>query len=202
MIVKNKNMSYKIKKSKQNFWSAHSRLLVLSIVVILISSLFAGLYYLRSDDGPLSQEQATKADDDINYSPPSENDLQKNDELKASIAKNQSDVVPSPDTKNTSSGLKKVKPEIIKGEVYAGNVEVTSRVPGIFENSGTCTLRLTKGSKQIEQIKQASQNVSEMSCGLIKIPKTSLSKGVWVATVVYSSSKAQGISDKLNVEVK
>ncbi len=97
---------------------------------------------------------------------------------------------------------KKVTPIITAyGYTAAGGVEVGSRVPGIIENGGTCTLVVEKDGKQITQTKKSTDNVSETSCGFISITADKFSSGTWTAQVNYSSKKARGSSESVNIEI-
>jgi hypothetical protein len=75
-------------------------------------------------------------------------------------------------------------------------------VPGIYEEGGTCTLILTKGSQRATGTSKSIKNVSETSCGFIKISRSRLAAGSWTATVSYGSAVAKGISQPQTIEVK
>lgn len=111
--------------------------------------------------------------------------------------------LPSASTKNNDqeSSLKTVVPTITSLEQTDNYVEVSSRVPGIFENSGTCELILSKNTKEVKKTQMATPNVSEMSCGFMKISRSNLTPGNWDMYVSYSSKKASGSSEYINIEV-
>ena len=169
--------------------------LVIALAAGLI--LIAGGVYAYSRNSDNSGEQTTpeQTSDGID-NPPTAEEQQSGDSAKEKFEDNNK--FPNDD----SNKVKSVKPDITYGEVYQGNVEVSSRVPGIFEKSGKCTLDLKKSEKTVSQSKTAVPNVSEMSCGVIKIPTTKLSSGTWSATITYSSVKAKGVSDTLSIKVK
>lgn len=181
-----------LQKQKMKIKSKKTLLLSLAIALVLIAG---GVYaYSRNQDSKVP-DTPTPAEK-INYKPPT-----KQEEKAGDKAKEKFDTNPSSGTNNNDS-TKSVKPEITYYDVYKENVEVSSHVPGVLEKTGKCTLKLKKSGKTVSQSKTAVPNVSEMSCGLIKISVSKLSAGTWTATVVYSSVKVKGSSDAVFIEVK
>lgn len=133
---------------------------------------------------------------DVNLNPPTNQDKTDAEKHKDEIAN------PPATSAPPSSQPKKVTPIITSWGQSNGNVEVAARVPGIFENGGNCTLTLQKGSQKVTGSKTGKENVSEVSCGFIPIARSSLSAGDWVATVNYSSAKAEGASQPKTITVK
>jgi hypothetical protein len=166
------------------------------VLVILVAALFYFFYFKnRGKDSSLPVSTPATSVDGINYQPAT--NTEKNDsENSKTAAENES----KNDSKTT--GMKKVTPVVSYSGVYNENAEVSSYVPGVLENSGKCTLTLSRGSKSVSQSKDAVPNVSDMSCGLIKIPTSKLSSGTWSGVVSYSSTKAEGSSDKFNIDIK
>lgn len=107
----------------------------------------------------------------------------------------------SSSTSNSNSSTKKVVPVITSSVVTSQEVRITSRVPGVLEENSTCTLTLKKGAKTTQKSRQAVDNVSEMSCGVIAIEKTKLESGEWLATVTYNSSKYNGTSEGVIIKL-
>lgn len=184
----------KLNKNKKNY----KKIVVFSILVLLIAG---GLVFAFVSKKQTASDDSGKATgtingpNSINLDPATENDIKENDQRKEDLTKDQE--AGSNDTTNP----KIVKPIITSSEIYENNAEVVSRVPNILEESGKCTLTLTKGSSKVEQSKNAVPNVSEMSCGLIKIPTSKLSSGNWSVVVSYSSKKYSGKSDITNLKV-
>lgn len=174
--------------------------IVALVAVLSLLLIWAGYTFLVSNkDVPGEQQavegQASVNEDGIDYSPPNKEDLEKNNQHKEELAKDEGKPGENTDDK------KSVKPQITYAEVYGENVEVRSYVPNVLENNGTCKLILTKGGEKLEKTKEAVPNVSEMSCGLIKMSKSKLSTGNWKAVIEYTSSKAYGKSDSVVVGV-
>lgn len=172
------------------------KLIIFSAIAILLVAGGAYAYSRNSNDANLGTTSVSTEKGQINYDPPTEEEQKAGDNVKEKLDGNS-----EPET-NDDDSIKSVKPEITYSGVYEGNVEVNSYVPGIFENSGKCTLTLKKDGKTVSQSKTAVPNVSEMSCGVIKVPVSKLSSGTWSATVTYSSSKAKGSSGEVFIEVK
>lgn len=184
----------KLNRNKKN----HKKIFVFSILIFLIAAgsifTFITKKQTNTDDSNKTAE-TVNGPNSINMNSPTENDIQENNQHKEDLAKNEE--IKSDSTANS----KTVKPIITSSEIYENNVEVISIVPDIFEESGRCTLSLTKGSAKVDQSKNAVPNVSEMSCGLIKIPVSKLSAGDWAVVVSYNSKKYSGKSDSINIRV-
>ncbi|SDD82253.1 hypothetical protein SAMN05216410_0223 [Sanguibacter gelidistatuariae] len=71
----------------------------------------------------------------------------------------------------------------------------------VVENTGQCTLTLTKGTTVRSQTLDALSDVSTMSCGGFLIPGSDLSTGTWSAIVTYVSERSSGQSDPIEVTV-
>ncbi|HEX5797944.1 MAG TPA: hypothetical protein VFX79_01190 [Candidatus Saccharimonadales bacterium] len=166
--------------------------LIILVILLAVGSVFA---YNRFND---TQSKSTDDTNGIDYGPPSQKDVNSAEQHKKEIDKNQS----QSDTPSQPGAKKSVKPIIVSYGESDGKFEVSGRVPGIFEDSGTCTLTMTKGSARATGSSTATPNVSEMSCGFIAIPKSKLSSGSWSAKITYSSSKAHGVSDPQTVKVE
>lgn len=166
---------------------------VLAIAAVISASGFA--YYKSQDKQAGMNETGNGTNGGINYGPPTEQDKQDLDAYKATLPGNT-------DRDADTQDKPIVTPLITSSGVYGPNVEVGARVPGVFENQGTCTLKLVKGSQKVSKSQKATPNVSEMSCGFITINKSKLSSGIWSATVSYSSTKANGSSSPIKINVE
>lgn len=167
-------------------------LLTLTTIAILVGA-SAGVYYFKHKHNP----DNTPSGNGINYGPPNAAEKQESADAKKAIDERQARIDSQPQT-----SLKKVTPLIVSYAQASNAVKVSARVPGIFEESGTCTLTLSKNGVNVTQNKAATQNVSEMSCGFISIERSKLSSGIWSATVTYSSKDAGGTSSPASIEVQ
>lgn len=168
------------------------------LIVILCLALLgagAGAYYFKNKD---NKQATSPSSDGVNYNPPTEQEKKEAEENKKSIDEREEQA----NSQSDPSYPKKVTPVIVSYGQVNNDIKVSSRVPGIFESSGTCTLTLSKAALKVTQTKTAVQNVSEMSCGAITVSRNKLSAGIWTAQVSYSSSKASGESQTVKVEVK
>jgi hypothetical protein len=104
---------------------------------------------------------------------------------------------------NSANGvLNKVEPLLTDAAQYDNNVEVASYVPDAFEDGGTCTLKLSRGSVVIEESKGGFKNVSYTQCPVFIIPRAKLSTGTWTASISYKSVTSEGTSKEKTLEVK
>lgn len=166
--------------------------LLIIAAFILLAGAAGGFYYLNHKN-----DNVGNSGGDINYGPPTQTEKQD-----AENHKKQIDQQEAAAQKSSDSSYKKVTPVIISSGQVGDYVKVSARVPGVIENSGTCTLTMTMDGTRVSQSKEAAPNVSEMSCGFISIARSKLSSGNWSATVSYSSTKASGSSEAVVIGVK
>ena len=192
-----KQKNYPKKKS----FRKHGKLATVMLITVLLLLAGAGsVYFLNKDNNSSAPEETSgEKEDGINFSPPTEEELNATEQHKKELGDQAKD---NTGTASNSDSSNKAKPIITSSGVYNGSVEVGSRVPGIFESSGTCTLRLSKGGKTVSKSQKATPNVSEMSCGFISIPTSKLSAGNWSAAVSYKSNKYSGQSNSVTVRVQ
>ncbi len=173
------------------------KLATAALVAIPLLALGGGAYWLSQDE-ETPAEETVQTEDGVKLSPPTKEEVKATEQYKQSL----SDQTRTPaSSSSTSVSTKAAKPLITSYGVYNGAVEVGARVPGVFESSGTCTLRLSKGGTVVSKSQKAVQNVSEMSCGFITISTSKLSSGSWSATVSYKSTKYSGQSDPVTIRV-
>ena len=176
---------YKIKKIVIN-----KNIIILTSVVLLVGS---GVFlYLKQSDYFVKQTDGSSSPDTLNLEPPTDQDKKE--------AENHKEQLSTPPTNPSASG--KVTPIITSWGQSNGKVEVATRVPGILEEGGVCTLTLKRNNETRTGSSNGIANVSEVSCGFIAIVRTSLTAGEWSATVTYSSSKASGTSEAKNIMVE
>lgn len=172
----------------------NKKTLTVLILIIVAGLLFFGYkQFIQKDsstaDVPIDQNSG------INYTPPTEAEKEETEQHKKDLdSQNEND--------NKSSSLKTVVPVITSYGQGGSSAEVGSRVPGVIESNGTCTLTMKKGDKKVTQSQSATENVSETSCGFITISNDRLSKGNWSAQITYKSPKAKGFSETVTIEIK
>lgn len=191
-----------IKKPKKN----NTPLII--IAALLGGALIAfGVYlYLKP-----SAQAPNRNDQNINYGPPTEEELKeteaKKDEIVAGATKEDENApsLPTPQPTPTPNGKKSVTPTI----TYAGQVEssraveATGFISQIFEDGGTCTLTLTKGSLKITKQTDGFKDVNRTSCTQFTINRGEfLEAGEWTAVLAYDSPTAAGASESWKVGVQ
>lgn len=157
-----------------------------AISVLAICGLALAYYFSVKDN--TSSTKTTGSETSTEKQQPSSEDQKTEVDKKATPPQNQTQ------QSSPSNSIKTVTPIITSWGQSENNIEVVARVPGIIEDGGTCTLKMTRGSNTVTGSRKGVSNVSEVSCGYIAIPRSKLSAGNWTTTVSYSSSKAKGNS--------
>ena len=101
-----------------------------------------------------------------------------------------------------AAGKKTVTPLITYADQHGDQIEVGAYVTGVFEDGGTCTLTLNKGSTKQTVSVTAVKDVSSVDCPVMVIKRSSLEAGTWQTSVTYDSTTSQGTSTPGAVEVK
>jgi len=171
----------------------NKKILIPSIIAV-VALAGGGVYYLKN------RADEPKPTAFVNLDPPTEEEKQQAEDNKDRIVKEQEEQASQPPPSN--GGPKSVTPVITSAELYNGAIEVSGFVPGVFEDGGTCTATLTKGSSKITKQVQGVKNVSNTQCNGFSVPASELSAGTWSVTLAYSSATAQGSSAASTVEVK
>lgn len=168
------------------------------IPVIVLSAflglLIVALLYVNfsNENDPNDVDPVTGGE--INYGPPTLQEIEEAEKHKEDIA--------SFSIKDNSPTNANVKPVIVSYGQNKESFEVSARVPGILEDSGNCTLKLTSSNHEASGKNKAVPNVTEMSCGFISIPLSKISKGTWTAVVTYMSKNSVGSSNLVDVQVE
>jgi hypothetical protein len=71
----------------------------------------------------------------------------------------------------------------------------------VVEPVGTCTLRLSHGSKVVTRSHTASADATTVACGGFSIPRSELGAGDWSAVLAYRSSRSSGESAAVTLKV-
>lgn len=182
----------------KNIRLPRKKLLLISAVLLLATgAVFAYKVIPQKNDQELTPTSDGKHV--INLQPPSEAEKSQAESNKDKAADRQKlDEQPQPTT-----SVATVTPVVSSWgqDAYTKDVSVAGYVPGIFEDSGTCTLTLEKSGVSITKSQKATKNVSSVSCGYINVPWAELSTGEWIATISYTSATSQGISGKQKIDV-
>ncbi len=134
----------------------------------------------------------------VNYDPPTDQEKKDAEDHKDDLAKQYEN------SQVQNSGKKTVTPVITSSSSQSSTpITINTYVPGIVEDSGTCNLIFISGSKTISKTVNAFANVSNTNCEPVLIQKSEFN-GIskWTLSVSYTSSSAEGISAKQDMEIK
>lgn len=150
---------------------SHKKKLII-ISVVCLSLLIAGAAFLafRSSD---KTSDKTNTEPEINFSPPTSEELDAGDRQKDESAKNTN--AGSPQTPNSDGSKKKVTVLITDAGVYDASIEVRSFVPDYFQD-GVCTISFTKGDLKLQKEAPAFTDSSTTICTNPQINKSEFSE--------------------------
>lgn len=178
---------------KKSFLKRLNKLVILAALLLVVAGWlgYRKFYQQANNTSPAPDSAET-----INYDPPTEEEKAETEAHKQQLTQQSTATTPS-------SSKKTVKPVITFAGQYDGFVEVGSYVSEVYEDGGTCTLTLTKGSQKVTRTAAGQKDVSKTLCPTFKVPVSEFpNSGTWAATVKYSSSSAEGTSDEKPVEVQ
>lgn len=167
-------------------------------VVVLIAA--AGILYWQRSSSNNNAGDKTTPEAIVNLNGPTELEKNSGDAAKAAALEQEAKRNSTPVT--TDSGKRSVTPTITYAGQYGSQVEVGGFVSGVFEDGGTCTLTLQRGSaKQTAQVVGV-RGANSVDCPVMAIQTGSLEKGTWEAIVSYSSPTSEGQSSTRSIEVQ
>ena len=174
-----------MKRSQKKSISRIYPFAILGAILLVLG--IASYIYNRSSDKDGKPSNASSQG--IDYSPATDNEKQESNDRKEQAADREE--VPEPPSGNKQA----VTPVIVDASQYAGQIEVRSYVPGIYEEGGTCTIRFTKGAQSVSKSVPASKDATTTRCANLAVPRSEFSEaGEWSVVVTYSSSAAEGSS--------
>ncbi|MFB9645795.1 hypothetical protein [Microbacterium terregens] len=91
---------------------------------------------------------------------------------------------------------------IVTLDVIDGDLEATGIVTGVAEDSGTCTLTVSRGGDQRTATAPGAAGPDSTNCGLMKISTDDFASGEWEAIIDYSSDTYRGRSNGQAVTVR
>lgn len=174
------------------------RLIIGTSVIIVLAGLGTSYWYfgVRQTNEDTGKPKPVNT---INYDPPSAEEKAETERFKET----QQNTKPPVDQPKAEDGRTKVTPVISYAGQYDSLVEISSYIPGIFEDGGTCTLKLTSGSVVVTRTTTGVKDATTTRCPIFQLASKDIKpKGSWTATVSYSSEQASGTSQKMNFEVK
>lgn len=129
----------------------------------------------------------------INYGPPTEQEKKETEEFKKKQSEeNQNKTI----TETTPGQIKQVTPIVSSWgqNPQTKDVRVVGFVPGIYEDSGTCTFTLQNNAKKVTKTTTSSKDAQTTSCGAVTVPYAELGPGNWNIMLSYSSASSAGNS--------
>ena len=96
-----------------------------------------------------------------------------------------------------------VKPEVFLATVDAANgvLRVVADVPGIYEDGGTCTVKVTAGATVVQKQSTGAADVSSTACGQFVFSLDDLPSGTASIVVSYQSGAHSGSSGATKVAI-
>ena len=96
-----------------------------------------------------------------------------------------------------------MKPEVFLANVDAvgGVLRVVADVPGIYEDGGTCTVKVTDGATVVQKHSTGAADVTSTACGQFVFSLGDLPAGTASIVVSYQSPKHTGTSAVTKVTI-
>lgn len=172
---------------------------VITITIVLILVTVVGAYYLfiiTRESAPIndSKNNDTQASLEIIKESPA------TDQEKAESQTAKEELVNNPNTRVIESGGRKQINVVITD--YSPTV-IGSFIEGVVEDGGVCTATFTKDSSSFNKVVSAIANVSTSQCERVSLsPSDFPSKGLWSASISYSSSSSTGTSQPVTINIE
>ena len=193
---------------KQSKKPPYTLFALIGIVIILVVA-YVGFAYTTKSAWPFvttAEPEAPSADTSINYQPPTEQEVESSQDAKKNNAHQDADN--QNDSGHTGEQNTVTKQSVSVGVAFASYdkdekaVDVRAFTPDVIEGNGTCTATFTKDGKSVTRSSKAFIDYSTSQCEPILIPESEFtSTGTWRLTVSYSSTKHEGVSPVVMVDV-
>jgi len=167
-------------------------------LIVAVAFTWVAYYYIGLNT---TNKKDKQFQDSINYEPPTEEEQEQADQNKDEVVRRIKDEQQA----SHGSVQKAVQPVISYwGQAQEGaDLEVGGFVPGIIEESGECTLTLTRqGRQKVTSSIKSKKDATSTSCSPFVVQASQLSKGTWAAVLSYDSETAAGLSSAVDIEVK
>lgn len=186
---------------------AGKKIAIASGIVLLLLLSYGGLSYSQSwwpfsngNNASISEEDKPKAVNEVNYDPPTQEEIDRSQDGKKNSAANEQEDTEG--KKETDSSKNSVSIGIAFADVVGNNVEIRAFTPSVIEGDGKCTAQLTKSSAKVTESSSAFIDSTSSVCQPIAIPVSKFKQsGSWSLVVMYDSSTSKGISDSISVVI-
>lgn len=183
-----------VKKSSKQVWSR--RKIIIGLIIISLVALAAtGFYYNNGNKTSDHVKRDVSLDKDINYDPPTE------EEIKSSDAQKDENLKQEEAARNQPSDI---KPNIVVVDAsqYDKVVEVRAYVSNILEDGGKCTAVFTRNGTTVSKASNAFRDATTTQCRPIEIPRSEFpTAGEWQVVMKYKSATTSGESAKRFVKL-
>lgn len=180
-----------------------SKLLITSLLLsglLVLCAISYGVYAKISNSWPFLEDKPhpvqngqKESDNNINYSPPTEQEVKNSQDGK----KNSQD----PPSNEGGSAASQKSAHIALSYVDFSNkrLEIRAFTTSVIEGNGKCTATVTSGQKSITRTSSAFIDATSTICEPIYIDQSDLTSGTWKVTVTYASKEYSGSSETVEV---
>jgi hypothetical protein len=181
------------RNEKQN-----KKTLVVVILVIVLASGGAFLVSKRRQKPSENNIPLSTTSETIKYEEATNQEKTETEEFK----NNQIEEQDQPSQQAQTGQKTAVSPVILSASISGDQAQLRSFVQGVVEDGGTCSYTFSKDSETIQKQVSGFANVSSTNCSPLDFPKSELTKGTWKVSLKYSSTKAEGVSGVMTLEVQ
>ena len=172
-------------------------------VILFISGLLilgSSLYLIKSSDNDQvnSGKDTSRAINDVDYGPPSD------EEKNAGDLRKPDNVEQEKIESGAATDTRTAEIVIVDSSQYDEVFEIRSFISNVFEDGGVCTATFSRaGSTPVVASSTGTTSATTTQCGKISIPISSFAtKGEWQLKLSYSSPTAKGETINRLVEIK
>lgn len=174
----------------------NKKTLLLTGITILVIVLAVGGYYIFVAKGTIfgwsPLKQTTSKGSSIDYGSPTKDQMESGNTIKSGQG---NDRPPTP-TPISGSDKSNVEVSITAANQNGSVVQVRAFISAV-ENSGTCTLTMTKsGSNSVKRTADIQPSASISTCKGFDVPTSELSTGTWHIKIAYDSTSLTGSTEK------
>ncbi|MBI5357971.1 hypothetical protein HZB74_03955 [Candidatus Saccharibacteria bacterium] len=167
------------------------KFLVLLALLIVVGAVAAYAY------------NSAQSDKEKNTQPENSYTESSKDQEKSEAETNKANVDKRADLEKQASQTSTTKKTVSVVITNAQADSITSYVSGVFEDGGTCTATITKGSSEIIKTSKGFKDATHTTCAPIFLKSSDFpSSGTWAVKMSYSSSTSEGQSQTVNIEVR
>ena len=177
-------MSYSYKKQKNSKFSAPLKYFLLVLLLLVVGVIvYVYVFDKESDSNNTNVEEISE----VNFSPPTEEELEAGDEIKDTIVNND----------GNNNPINEANVVIVDASQYDDEIEVRAFVSNIIEE-GTCEFVFSNASDSFVKSTTAKPDASTTPCVSLIVPRSEFkTPGEWNITVNYSgaSSDTEGSNE-------